>query len=327
MKTKRAISLIVVLVVLTVGVWYIVSHRDRFAVILDVPASGVAAIALLLVLNRTLAAVVLRITFRGLGAEMGVLESNLLSWTTRYWNHLPMNPGTGALAVYMKHRRGVYYSQFVAYVLAVNLIAALSRGALGLVVTVPMWLRGNLTVIIPAVFAAMVAAAVGVMALPVRWAYTGRRRILRAISRAGHAWHEMRQKRRLLTQIAMWKTLQVGVILATSYLCFRLVDVDMAFSGILVITLLSPLAILLGFAPAGIGVREVLFGVVTMAFGRSFADGVVAGTLSRAVALPLILVIGPLASYRVFMRFTPSGREAEEAAQALAEEAADEPAV
>ncbi|MHC4481660.1 MAG: lysylphosphatidylglycerol synthase domain-containing protein, partial [Planctomycetota bacterium] len=263
MKRGRTLSLIVLVAILAAGTYYIATRHERFAVILRVPLSGVVALLALTVLGRAVEAHVLRLTARELGARIGVLESNLLAWTVLYWNYLPMRPGTGALAVYMKRKRGLLYSRFVAYLLGVNLMAMLSRGLLGLAVTAPICAAGGLTVLIPGAFAAMAAASIGVMLVPTGWHYEGDRWLLRALSQAGRAWHELRRRRGLLLRIGLWKALHIGVAWARFYLCFRFVGVAVAPAGTLVMALLGPVTAAVGIVPGAIGVREALIGGVT----------------------------------------------------------------
>ena len=306
MKPRQLVSLIFLFVMLGAGICYIALHRERFAVIFTVPLSGMASVAALVVLSRAIEALVLRLTVRELKADIGILESHLLAWTTRYWNYLPMKPGTGALAVYMKRKRGLPYSQFLSYFLAVNLLTALSCGVLGLAVTVPMYLTRDLTPLIPTVFAGIVASSAGVMAVPTNWNYSGRSFVLRAVSQVGHAWHQMRRRRGLLVRIGLWKTAQGAVWAASLYLCSHLVGISDALPQAVVVALLRPVTMLISVTPGGLGIREALVGAVMMAFGRSFTGGVIAATLQRAAGLSLLIVIGPLASHRVFLRFLPS---------------------
>ena len=304
MKPRQIVSLVVLLVIVGAGAYYIASHHERFAVIARVPLSGVVALAALAFLGWTTGAVLLRMTFAELGASVSSLESHLLVWTAQYWNYLPMKPGLYAQAVFMKRRRNLSYSRFVAYLLAMNLVASLSRGVLGVLITVPIWLKGELTPLVPAAFALVTGGCAALMVLPTRWQYGGRRRVLRTICRVGSAWHQIRSGR-LLVRIALWKTVQVLVQVAYLNLCFQFVGIEGALPQALIVVLLTPLSSLMGIVPGGLGVREALVGIVVMAFGGTLADGVVAATLGRAVRLAMTLVLGPVASHRVFSRLVP----------------------
>jgi len=304
MKPRQIVSLLVLLAVLSAGGYYIASHHERFAVIARVPASGVVALAALAFLGWSIGALLLRVTFGELGSSVSPLESHLLVWTAQYWNYLPMKPGLYAQAVFMKRRRDLSYSRFLAYVLAMNLVASLSRGVLGVLITVPIWLGGELTPLVPAAFAVVTGGCAALMALPTQWQYGGRRRVLRTICRVGSAWHQIRASR-VLACIALWKTAQVLVQVAYLNLCFQLVGIEGALPQALIVVLLTPLSSLAGLVPGGLGVREALVGVVVMAFGGTLADGVVAATLGRAVRLAMTLVLGPIASHRVFSRLVP----------------------
>ena len=325
-KPKQIAALIFLFVTLAVGVYYVALHHDRFAAILKVHPSGVALLVTLALLRWSIEASVLRLTVKELGTSVGSLESHFLVWTARYWNYLPMKPGTYALAVYMKRERGLTYSRFMAYLLAVNLVAIFSRGVLGLAVTVPIYLAGNVTLLIPALFATMVVLAVGAMAVPTRWTYSGQSLFLRTMSHVGYAWHHIRLSRGLLARIGLWTIAQSLVGIAYLSLCFRLVGIENSLREPLVAVLLTPVISLIGIVPGGLGVREALVGAVAMAFGGSFTGGVVAATLARVVTLSLLIILGPISSHRIFPHCAPSaGIEFEAESETAADQACERP--
>jgi uncharacterized membrane protein YbhN (UPF0104 family) len=307
-QSRTAISAVLLAVALSIGAWYIVAHRARFAVLLTVPLPGIAALATLTVAFRAGEAIVLRLAVRHLGVSLGIGESNLLAWATGYWNLLPAKPGTGALALYLKHRHNVHYSGFAAYVIAVNLLRVAAGALVGAVASFVFWTRGQLPPILPVVFGSMLACCALVMVAPSRWHYEGRSRILRALSNTGHAWHVMRARRGLLLRISWLRAVECGLGASGTWLCFRLTGTPLSAGQALVLMPVSMLVHIVTLVPGQLGVREALAGAVAAAFGYTFADGTVASTLGRATGLPLVLLGGTLSSWWLHKRWTGSAQ-------------------
>ena len=165
-----------------------------------------------------------------------------------------------------------------------------------------MALAGRLTPLIPAVFAAAIAACGVVMAVPTLWEYEGDRFVLRALCQVGRGWHEIRGRTRLLLRIGRVSAAQVCVGTTAMYLSLSMVGVTDALPQALVIVLLNPLTTLTAIVPGNLGISEALVGVVVMAFGGSLADGVVAATLNRIVRFFFIILLGSYASHRLLRR-------------------------
>ena len=312
MKPRQIVSIVALLLVTAVGAYYVSHYRDSFARILHVPVAGVLALVVLALLAWYTRAAVLRLAMRELGAEISLLESNMLVWAAFYWNYLPMKPGIYAQAIHMKLRRGLPYSRFAAYLLASNLVGVLLRSTLGLLVTAPLAYQGRLTPIVPAVFGAAALACAAVMAVPTRWGYAGKHSILRALSRAVDAWHEFRKASGLLVRIGLWNLAQVAVSTAHIYLCLSMTSATHSLPLALVIVLVTPLNVLGAIVPGNLGINEALVGIIVMAFGGSATDGVVAATLGRVARLLPTVVLGSIASHRILSQLGPAAASQDE---------------
>ncbi|MFO7958046.1 MAG: lysylphosphatidylglycerol synthase domain-containing protein [Candidatus Brocadiia bacterium] len=301
-KLRQAASMTFLALALLGGAVYVYFHRDRFGVILDVPLA--AAVALLAggVLFRSLEGVFLRMVVIRLGGEMDVPESQMLAWATGYWNLLPAKPGTGALAIYLKHRHGLPYSGFLAYLLTMNVLRMVVDATLGLLASLPLCLWSGLTPVLPVAFGAVLAGCVVIIYLPTGWRYTGDNRVLRAIANTGRAWQRMRRMRGLLWRIGLLR-FGCGFAAALAMLVsFRAVGVGAGYLQAVAAMELSAFSRFATLVPAQLGVREALTGLAAMGFGFAFSDGVVAAALRRAVVMPVILLLGPLASWRLHRR-------------------------
>ncbi len=321
-RTGQIISLVALGVILALGAYYVSAHRERFAAILHVSPAGMLALACLTLATWSTQAFVLRAVTEELGAEISVYESHLLMWTARYWNYLPMRPGLYAQAVYMKLKGGLPYSRFLAYLIFANFVPVVVRSLAGLLLTAPMAIAGSLTPVIPLLFAAMLGGCAVLMAVPRTWAYSGSNVVLRALSRVGDAWHQLRGHRGLLARIAAWSVVQAVIGTCGLYLAYRLVGVP-AGPGLVVTTvLISPITNVAAFIPAHLGASEALVGLVRVGFGGAMADGVVAATLGRAVRFCLAVVLGSLAAHRLLPRLA-AARKAAAAAELEAGDGGD----
>jgi len=301
-KVKRVASVLLLALALVGAAAYVYARHERFSVILDVPPAAVATLLAGGLLFRALEGTFLRMVVNRLGGDIAFGESQLLSWATAYWNLLPVKPGTGALGVYLKRRHGLPYSSFLAYLLTMNVMRLLVNAVLGLVVSLPLCLWRGLTPIVPGLFGLLLAGCITVTYLPTGWQYAGENRILRAIANTGRAWQRMRRMRGLLWRIGLWRFACGFVAGLTVLVSFRAVGVQAGYLQAVIVMELCTLSRFATLVPAQLGVREALSGIAGMSFGFAFSDGVVAAALGRAVVMPLLVALGPLASWWLHRR-------------------------
>lgn len=233
---------------------------------------------------------------REMGGEISLGRSYLLRWAVAYWNLLPVKPGTGALAYYLKKHHDVSYRDYGSWLVAKHAVRFLLTGLLGLGVTLPLSLWGGLSLVVPVLFGILLTGCLAGFLLPFHWAYEGNWALLKVLSRFSAAWSEMRGRRWLLVRVAVLSLAAKGIGWLSLWLCFRLTGVEITLLGALTVLLLRSLGRVAAVVPRQLVVREAITGAGAMALGFTFAAGVVASVLARAVALVLLLVVGSLAS-------------------------------
>ena len=133
----RAVVAVAILVVLA---FFGMRYRSDLWRLREVSPLLVAAIALLWLLTRYLAADVMRIALRALGHRIGRYEAFMLQMVQSYGNTLVPRAGIGAPAVYLKLRHGTPFADLGAVqLLPMTLLQIFTIGVMGLGCQLVLW--------------------------------------------------------------------------------------------------------------------------------------------------------------------------------------------
>ena len=76
------------------------------------------------------------------------------------------------------------------------------------------------------------------------------------------------------------------------YVCFLSINVHISITATVVFLAVLKIADVIVITPGNIGVREIIFGIVTQQIGLSMMEGILASTILRVLGTILVLIIG-----------------------------------
>jgi uncharacterized membrane protein YbhN (UPF0104 family) len=302
-RTSQIIKSIVVLGVFLLSARYAYLNRKDLAIIFTVQWVDVAKLLGLALLYEIVSSARYINLYRALGAELGIGESLGLSKVANALNMiLPAQIGGVARAVYLKRKYALPYSQTPVIFLG-SLVMSLSVGAsivilfdvihtlVGRSVPFILWIGG--------------AASASIFALwvTIPECITSRLgRIGNLLSLFSDGLERLRANRQTLFRAIFYQILLFsigGAQVAVAYKSMGL-QVDL-LTGMAIIAFKSFLS-LINLTPGNLGIRESVFGYLSELSGLSFAQGVAASVLIRAVGLVITYSIAPIAWYLLFFR-------------------------
>lgn len=291
--------------------------RAQIAAVWDLEALDLAALLALVVAGSLPTALLFQRILRSLGLELRFAEAWTLTVATTLLNYLPLNPGLFVRARVLKRRRGFSYTRYVAMMGATALLGVMASGVLGLAAlgwVAPGLDLETLPVAVTALlFAGAVAGPLVLLHLPAArlagrtgWIADRLRGLL-------EGWHEIRRSRATLAILCGWSLVQLVVVALRFSICFGAFAMAVGFPGALLFAAVTTVATVVNVTPAGLGVRELLVGLLAVGFGLDFAQGTVAAGLDRAAVLLFVVPVG-LASLLYLRRIgLMGGREPERA--------------
>lgn len=279
--SKTALTLVVV------GALGALLYRERELV---ANALSMEPRPLLLILVFTLAAWIANAfaqgaILRALGRPLPFLEVFALHVGGGLLNHLPMRPGTLYRAHFLKERTGLLYSHFASFT-AVNALVPIGTAALmsALALVLNHDARDRDTLLLLGLLLMLALSCAVVLFVPLPQ--------LPGSSRIARIWNELLVGRSTIARYPRAFAVVVAchaasvVFVALRYLgAYAVLDVDIAFSALIVLGSAAKVTTLLSVTPGGIGIQEFTAAATGKLFGVEFALSVVAGSVLRAVLL------------------------------------------
>ena len=297
MKTKTLISSVLLAAIFACWGWFIYSHSGDFARILSVSPAGLLLLFALAAFAMGLRGMVLKEVTAHLGVSLSLGEALQIVAATTFLNYLPMKAGVGTQAVYLKFRHKLPYAGFLACFAVSYLASFVAVGILGLIISGPVWAAGKCNVLVPVSFSLLLLGCLLVLAIPGKWHYAGKSRLLRGLSETAASWQQLRSTPLLLARIAAINLPLVIFGGLRLYVCFVLLGYDVPVYAPVLMSLIAYPLHLISIVPGTLGIREAGIAALGLAFGQAIKTGVVAATLDRAAIMVVVFVWGPIASF------------------------------
>jgi len=205
-------------------------------------------------------------------------------------NYLPMKAGTVALALNLKKFHGISYRNFVSIFAAQNLISILVTSLLALACIPFVSTDTNWTFALPGILGGLIFIS-GIL--------------LFAGDKVAFLVKFFGEKIHLLAQgVAVFRShsrtgLMVIAVNLVSYLLaawrlevlYQVAGVDASLLQVLIISSAVQISMLFAITPAGLGIREGLVGLMSMALIIPGSAGIITASLERLIVLMWVLII------------------------------------
>jgi len=225
---------------------------------------------------------------------IGFGESFALGCAAGFGNYMPMRAGTVIRAHYLKSVHGLRYTRFASIAGIRTLITILATGAIGLIGTVAAAASGGrLSWVLLICFCLMLSLPVLAWVVRVPQLREGPGRLRRIAVDFLQGADMLRKQPK--TGVAVF----FAVLLQQISLVARFHVAATATGGppppLALLLLLSAVAAFASFAaltPGALGIREAAMGGATYAVGGSFSQGILLGTVDRAVFMAVTAIVG-----------------------------------
>lgn len=283
--------------------YFVYKQRDDLAILLSVRWWDIVKLLGIMLLYEFVSAARFASLYKALGAEVGNLESLGLSKLANALNvMLPAQAGGIARAVYLKSRYNLPYSQTPVVFLG-SIVVSMSMGAsiiilfnifnvlMGHPVPPVLWLGG----------VASISVLLLWLTIP-KWMILRLGRMGKILDLFSRGLKSLRSNKKCLKETAFYQLLLFCIGGGAIALAYRGLHLQIGFLMGIVILVLNSFLSLVNITPGNFGIREAVFGYLSELSGLSFAQGVAASMLIRAVGLIITYSIAPIAWYLLFFR-------------------------
>lgn len=309
MTFKRVLSVVILVGFLVWVGWYVQGNSKAFAPILGVTwldgLNLVLAFLAIMIGNGLFIAVV----SNALGFRLVSWEYMSLSFASSFTNYfLPFRGGTGIRALYMNQVHGFPIAEFVSTLSIMYVMLSVINGLLALAAMGLIAIKGGpVTPSLVAFFSAIVIAGVVAMVVDVNLKREYKRFPLAQLARFSRAWRELRSNHQLM--LRLW-LLTLAMALATVWQCraaFDAVSIPLPLEGVIIYASSKNLAGLIGLTPGAMGIVELVSIYLGTVLGYTTADALSVQGLIRAVAIVILLLVGPFAFLYLRRRLANKG--------------------
>lgn len=294
-KISRFRSLILVLVTLgVIGIFicYLYANADKYGDLLRVSVVQVFTLLGLSLFFPVVSGIMNTYLFRSMGAQISHQEGFFLTAASTLANQLPVSGGIISKGFYLKRMHGISYTKSFSATLALFFCFISANGFVGMVILLYWVLAMNIVVPVGLLlgFAAMTSCfflfwlPVGRIKLP--------KKIHKLLYEAVQGWMVVRRKPLLLLKLIGLQMILLLLSAIRYWIAFNMLSQTISFSEAMLFATASILTQLVGFAPGGLGVREVIVGVLASVLGFDMGASVVAIGLDRLISTPPIFLVG-----------------------------------
>jgi uncharacterized membrane protein YbhN (UPF0104 family) len=293
---KKLLAGLLTLATLAGLVLYGWQHLDEVASVELVSTSYVVLCAFAVVGSLVVVGPLFQGMINELNRCVGLFECISLSVVTTAVNTLvPLQGGAGVRALYLRHRHGFEYGNFLAtlygYQVLRVLVCALGAAAAVLVLVFGEG-REVSTALIASVSVCVVLslAACYLPRMPATGSWLGDR-----LAAFTEGWHTLRARPQCLIRMTFLVALQLAAEVATFWAACAAIGVRLSAAEAVAVGTLSILVTVVGLTPGGLGLFEAMAAFASSAVSLNPVHSVMAALLARFVLLAVLLVLTPVA--------------------------------
>lgn len=298
---RHARAIATALVLLALGV-YALRHAGELDRLLDADPAWLAAMAVLGVAVRWVAAEIMRDTLAEVGHTVRIGDVFGLAALSAVPGLFFPRAGFGALGIALRTRHGVPFSASSALVLPLSVLDLIVVGVAGLALQGWLALRDRPhELALTALFAATLCAAVVVLFLNPRLPYAPAR-LERFLANLSDAWQRLRGNRAYVLRALMLLTVVTSLRTLRLAAAYRAIGFAPDLEGLVLASLLGDLMFMLALTPGALGLREAAIVYGARMSGVTPDASLAAALLDRVVLTVVLLVLAQGAAWRLFDR-------------------------
>lgn len=287
--------------ILLVGGWLLRDRVSDLGALSDVPVSVLAQMVVLVVISRFMTGVGFHAALQTLGHKTSLLHMFWLNILGSYSALVVPRSGHGARAAYLKLRHGIPLAESSAILLPLFVVQAVVAGVTGLA-AIGIWavVAGG-AIDKPIAWSLAAVAAFGFGAMFVRFASTSqpRGRVGRFFRELNESWKTLQGHFFLIAGLTILHVAILAVDSARLHLAFGAVGAEVSYVQALAVGAIAQVSIIVSLTPAGLGLREGVISYSGKWLGVGVGPALSASILDRLVTVSTILVLTPVAYWRL----------------------------
>lgn len=272
--------------------WFYERHGANFVAEAEISWSFILVMSLLIVSFQFLGGVRMKLLTGMFGLRLAPYEWIGLAQMTTFFNYLPFKGGAVAGALFLKGAHDFSYARFLATAMASSILAVVTFSVVGVIGLIVLWLSsGVFSWLILAIYAVLIIVPLAFfLRIDRRTERVKNPHLLRFLE----GWRVIRTGGRRLMLLIVTDLGMMLIDAARITLCLAAVGLKPLYAAGLILCPLSNVLGVVSMVPGGLGVKEVVMGLLGGGLGIDFTRTIFAATLDRMILLLWVLFLGPL---------------------------------
>ncbi len=308
---RTTASVLVVLAVVALSVWYVAGHTEQFSRIRDMDARSFLSLSVLCIVAILVSGLQMNAIVTIFGTRISAWEGFGLSAVNTMANFYVTKVGLAAKAIYLKKQHNFDYMNYVSAMAGATVVSFIAQGAVGLGSYLALTRGVGLRWEIATIFSGLMLGGFLPLLIP-GMRISSSRPFMNKVSRVFAGWDKVRTHHRALSMIAILNVAYALIGAARLLVSYRALGYDVEFLRCLVLAPLSTVTMIASVTPGAVGIRQALVGYGSNLLGVGMAEGVVASTIDHAVGTIWVFVFGLIFTNWIWakdLRQKAAGRE------------------
>lgn len=303
LPVKQILSVLILIVLLGFFAYYIYHHASDFGQVRLVNPILIFPIVIISLLIALTNGLIIKYLVEPFGLKLRFKEWFGLSVITTFYNTiLPFRGGLLAKAAYLKKKHSFPFTGFIAMMAGVYVINFLVAGFLGLISLLFIYLFYRIfNPLVLMIFGSVFLVSVFIALFSPKLPETGNS-FFNKIIKVANGWHLIKDNRKIILASSSVVVVQILLTVFSTTFMYNIFGVDISFIKALFLASISPLSILVGITPAGLGINEAIAVFSAMVIGIIPAQSLSVAILSRIIGTAVIFILGPIFSYLLLKR-------------------------
>jgi uncharacterized membrane protein YbhN (UPF0104 family) len=296
------LSFIFLIISLIIFGWIVWNYRELFSLILEIEAGYFIILVVLFAIVQLVNGYKVFMIVRFFGIRIKPIDWIGLPYITSYLNYLPVNAGTGVMAIFLKKKYGLPYTKSVSISGTLLLLQMLCFSTAGLLLMGLIRIsKGYVNGYAVGGFLFIFLGVIGLGLLPVR-IVKGESRIANWIKSALLGFDDLRRDYSLILRLMLNSYLQLALMGLIIYVTFMSLGLLVSYLDGLLLGVVTSVSKYQFLFPGLLGFREMFIASMTKMVQGSFSDGIIVAVTDRVISGVVTIFLGNIFVWMLIKR-------------------------
>lgn len=298
MKTKKTLSIIILLVILGLFANYIYHHASDFKQISLINPLWLIPLIALFLINYYFIGLQTKVLLEPLEVKLKNTEAYMLAIVTGFYNIItPAHGGMGVRAVYLKKKHNFTYTNFLSSLAGMYVITFFIASLSGLISLFYLYeAYGVFNWIILAVFLGLFLPLTLIIVFSPEFKEVKNNFINRFI-RVANGWNIIRKNKKVVYTCLSVTILSLIIGSIVAMMSYYIFGINVSFMQALFLASIGSISILISITPGNLGVGEAIAVFSALILGITPVQSLSVAILGRIVQMITMFILGPIFSY------------------------------